>query len=181
MSQERSVPPNVGREGAPTAKQMIAAGAWPERYTFSPAVRAGNLLFIAGTTATDENNALVGAGDIVAQTRYIYQKFAKLLAVAGASLKDVVETTEYITTTENYRGTADVRREVFKGAPYPTATGVIVNGLLREGALIEISAIAVIPERAEAGAERAADGAERAGDGAERGAEPRPGDRLEAP
>jgi enamine deaminase RidA (YjgF/YER057c/UK114 family) len=55
-----------------------------------------------------------------------------------------VQTTDYISTTENYRKTADVRREFFKG-PFPTATGVIVKGLLREGALIEISAVAVLP------------------------------------
>ena len=124
----------------------VAAGPWPERYTFSPAVRAGNLLFIAGTTATDEHMELVGRGDIVAQARQIYRKFDALLAAAGGSLRDIVSTTEFITTTDNYRKTAEVRREVFGGPPYPTATGVIVAGLLREGALIEISAIAVLPE-----------------------------------
>jgi aminoacrylate peracid reductase len=130
----------------PVARQVITAGPWPERYTFSPALRVGNLVFISGTTATDENGKLVGPGDIVAQTRYIYRKFAALLAATGASLRDVVETTEYVTTTENYRKTADVRREVFGGPSYPAATGVIVQGLLRADALIEISAIAVLPE-----------------------------------
>jgi len=83
----------------------------------------------------------------VVQTRYIYRKFARLLAAAGAGFEHVVQTTEYITTTENYHRTADVRREFFR-PPYPTATGVIVAGLLREGALIEISATAVLPGRA---------------------------------
>jgi enamine deaminase RidA (YjgF/YER057c/UK114 family) len=124
--------------------RMVSAGAWPDRYTFSPAVRAGNLLFISGATATDESGAIVAPGDIVGQTRYIYRKFAALLAAAGGGLEHIVETTEYITTTENYRGTADVRREIFQ-PPYPAATGVIVKGLLREGALIEISAVAVLP------------------------------------
>jgi len=118
--------------------------SWPERFTFSPAVRAGNLLFISGTTATDESGKIVAPGDIVAQTRYIYQKFGKLLAAVGAGFEHIVQTTEYITTTENYRKTAEVRREIFKG-PFPTATGVIVKGLLREGALIEISAMAALP------------------------------------
>lgn len=126
--------------------EPVTAGPWPERYTFSPAVRAGNVLFIAGTTATDENRELVGRGDIVAQTRQIYRQFEALLAAAGGTLRDIVATTEFITTTENYRKTAEVRREVFGGPPYPAATGVIVAGLLREGALIEISAIAVLPE-----------------------------------
>ena len=123
----------------------VSVGPWPPLRTFSPAVRAGNLLFISGTTATDERGEIVGRGDIVAQTQHIYRKFGQLLAAAGASLHDIVETTEYITTTESYRGTADVRRELFGGPPYPAATGVVVAGLLREGALIEISAVAVLP------------------------------------
>jgi aminoacrylate peracid reductase len=125
--------------------ELITAGPWPERYTFSPALRVGNLLFLAGTTAVDDKNQLVAPGDIVGQTRCIFQKFGKLLAAAGAGFEHVVETTEYITTTKNYRGTADVRREFFR-PPYPTATGVIVAGLLREGALIEIKAVAVLPD-----------------------------------
>lgn len=129
-----------------TPRMITAPGAsWPERYTFSPALRVGQLIFISGTTATDERGQLVAPGDIVGQTRYIYEKLARLLAAAGGGLEHVVETTEYITTTENYRGTAAVRREVFR-PPYPTATGVIVAGLLREGALIEISAVAVMPD-----------------------------------
>ena len=126
-------------------KEMITAGPWPERYTFSPAIRAGNLLFLAGTTAVDDKNQLVAPGDIAGQARFIYQKFSKLLAAAGATFDDVVETTEYITTTAGYKQTADVRREFFR-PPYPTATGVIVAGLLREGALIEIKALAVLPK-----------------------------------
>jgi enamine deaminase RidA (YjgF/YER057c/UK114 family) len=129
-----------------TNRRMIAAAgaAWPERYTFSPAIRAGNLLFISGTTASDETGAIVAPGDIAGQTRHIFEKLGRLLAAAGASFDDVVETTEYITTTENYRATAAIRREFFR-PPYPAATGVIVAGLLREGALIEISAIAALP------------------------------------
>ena len=128
-----------------TGRMITAAGTtWPERFTYSPALRVGNLLFISGTTATDEHGQTVAPGDIVGQTRYIYEKFAELLAAAGAGLEHIVATTEYITTTENYRATADLRRAIFR-PPYPTATGVIVAGLLRKGALIEISAIAVLP------------------------------------
>src|SRR5262249_33139651 len=87
---------------------------WPARYTFSPPVRAGNLLFISGTTATDESGELVAPGDIVEQTRVILRKFQRLLESAGGSMGHIVETTEYITTTENYRRTADVRREFFR-------------------------------------------------------------------
>jgi aminoacrylate peracid reductase len=114
------------------------------RYTFPPAIRRDNLLFISGLTAVDDEGSLVGEGDIVAQARFIYRQLAEILEAAGGSLSDIVQTTDYITTTEGYRGTAEVRREVF-GERLPAATGVIVAGLLRPGALIEISAIAVLP------------------------------------
>ncbi len=127
--------------------EMVSAGPWPERYTFSPAVRAGNVVFISGTTATDEQGTIVGPGDMVAQTRHIYRKLDALLRAAGGSLRDVIETTEYVTTTTDYARTAQVRREVFGGPPYPAATGVVVAGLVRAGALIEISAVAVLPTR----------------------------------
>ena len=114
------------------------------RLTFPPAVRRGNLLFISGITAVDDEGNLVGEGDIVAQTRQIYRLIGQVLSAAGCTFADVVKTTDYITTTENYRATADVRREVF-GDDFPAATGVIVAGLLRPGALIEIDAMAVMP------------------------------------
>jgi len=128
----------------PAFEAIIGPTPWPTRYTFSPAVRAGNLLFISGTTATDDHGELVAPGDIVEQTRVILRKFQRLLEAAGGGMEHIVETTEYITTTEQYRRTAEVRREFFR-PPYPTATGVIVAGLLREGAVIEISAVAVLP------------------------------------
>ena len=129
----------------PAYEVITGPSPWPARYTFSPAVRAGNLLFISGMTAGDESGKIVGPGDIVAQTRYIFEKLATLLAAAGGGFEHIVQTTEYVTTTENYGKTAEVRREFFKER-FPAATGVIVAGLLRAGALIEISAIAVLPD-----------------------------------
>ena len=61
---------------------------------------------------------------------------------AGATFDDIVMTTDYVTTWENYRKTADIRRRYFKNN-FPAATGVLVKGLL-QGALIEIVAIAVL-------------------------------------
>jgi len=124
-------------------REAITAGPWPERITFSPAVRVSNLLFISGTTATDENRRIVGVGDIVAQTRHIFRKFEAILAAAGATFDNIVETTDYFLTFEDYNKTAEVRRDVFR-PPYPAATGVQVAGLIRQDALIEIKAIAVL-------------------------------------
>ena len=118
---------------------------WPHfaKYTFAPAVRRGNMLFISGMTATDNNGKLVGECDMAAQTRQIFLKFGEVLTEAGATYDDIVQTTDYITTTEGYAGTSDVRREFFKNG-FPASTGIIVAGLLRRGALIEIDAVAVV-------------------------------------
>jgi enamine deaminase RidA (YjgF/YER057c/UK114 family) len=117
---------------------------WPARYTFSPAVRVGNLIFLSGTTGTDDAGNLVGPGDIVVQTRRIFEKFSVILQAAGASLANIVETTDYFLSLEDYNKTASLRRELFKGPPWPAATGVLVSGLIREGALIEIKGIAAV-------------------------------------
>ena len=128
--------------------EPITVGPWPDKMTYSPAVRSGNFLFISGTTAVDEKSNLVGKGDIAAQTRYIFEKFDRILQAAGATFDNIVETTEYFLTLDDYRRTADVRREFFKGPPYPAATGVLVAGLIRKDALIEIKATAVLDPRA---------------------------------
>lgn len=128
---------------AKTREVITAGGTWPANRTFAPALRVGNTIYLSGTTGTDETGAITAPGNIVEQTRQIFRKFERLLNAAGGSCADIVQTVDYVTTTENYKDTAAVRREFLKGAQ-PTATGVIVAGLLREHALIEISAVAVL-------------------------------------
>ena len=116
---------------------------WPPRYTYVPAMRVGNTVWLSGTTGTDDNGEITAPGDIVEQTRQIFRKFEKLLTSIGGTCDDIVQTHDFFTTTENYKRTAAVRREFFKNS-LPTSTGVIVSGLLRKDALIEISAVAVL-------------------------------------
>jgi len=129
-------------------KKAIINPGW-ERYkrlTFAPAVRKGNMLFITGMDGSQADPATgkpIVRGDIVEQTKVIYEKLKAVLEAAGASFEDVVWTTDYITTTENYKGTAEVRRQYF-GESFPASTGIIVKGLLNEKALIEIDAVAVL-------------------------------------
>jgi enamine deaminase RidA (YjgF/YER057c/UK114 family) len=126
----------------PVYEPIIPNHNWPARLTFSPAVRVGDLIFLSGTTATDEKGNIVGPGDVVAQTRQIFHKFSLILQSVGGSLANIVETTDYVLSLEDYGKTADVRRELLGGPPWPAATGVVVSGLVRKDALIEIKAIA---------------------------------------
>ena len=123
---------------------IVPDPSWPKSFTFSPAVRAGNLVFLSGTTATDAKGRIVGEGDIVMQTRHIFAKFAAVLESVGGSLANIVETTDYVLSLDEYQKTAEVRRELFKGPPWPAATGVVVSGLVRPDALIEIKGTAVL-------------------------------------
>jgi len=128
----------------PTYQSVVPNNKWPARYTFSPATRVGNLVFLSGTTGTDDDGNIVGPGDIVAQTRRIFEKFSLILQSAGGGLSNIVETTDYVLSLDEYKKTAALRRELFKGPPWPAATGVVVAGLIREGALIEIKGIAAL-------------------------------------
>lgn len=123
---------------------IIPNSSWPARFTFSPAVRVGNLVFLSGTTATDAKGKIIAPGDIVAQTRCIFEKFEIILKSVGGDLGNIVETTDYFLSLEDYNKTGDLRRELFKGPPWPAATGVVVNGLIRPDALIEIKGIAAL-------------------------------------
>lgn len=127
------------------ARVAIAPAPWSPRYTYVPALRVGAMVFLSGTTGTDDAGNITAPDDIVGQTRQIFRKFERLLNEAGGSCDDIVQTTDFFITEENYRRTAEVRREVFRRG-FPTATGVRVAALLRPGALIEISAIAVLQD-----------------------------------
>ncbi len=114
------------------------------RYTFSTAVKRGNLLFISGIIARDPvTGKMVGKGDIAAQADFIFRRMGEILKAAGGSYEDVVKTTDYVTTLEGYRGTAEIRRKYFTGG-FPAATGVVVKALVHPDALIEIDAMAVM-------------------------------------
>jgi aminoacrylate peracid reductase len=114
------------------------------RATFSTAIARDGWLFVSGLTAWSPERGVERPGDIVHQTEVIYERLGSVLRQAGCAFGDVVATREFITTTDRYRETADVRRRYFS-EPFPAATGVVVAGLLRPGVVIEIEAIAAIP------------------------------------
>ncbi len=124
-------------------ESVVVGKEWPEHLTYAPAMRVGSMVWLSGTTGTDDEGRITAPGDIVEQTRQIFRKFEKLLNAVGGSCADIVQTHDFFITTENYKGTGAVRRE-FLGLTQPTATGVLVAGLLRKDALIEISAVAVL-------------------------------------
>ena len=114
-------------------------------FTWSDGVRKGKIVAISGTVATDENYRTVEGG-LEAQVRCIYERVKNLLEKMGASMDDVVKTTDYIApqAVPDYVKTAEIRRQYFKEGSYPAASGFVVHSLLRPDWLIEIEFLAVL-------------------------------------
>ena len=121
----------------------ISTGApWEDIVGYSRAVRVGNIVEVAGTTAVDENGATVGQNDMYAQTRYILQKIENALQQAGANLSDVVRTRMFITDIGRWEAAGRAHGDFFKTIK-PAATMVEVKALINPELLIEIEATAI--------------------------------------
>ena len=127
-------------------KQIITTGPAPVG-PYSPAVKAGGFIYVSGTLAQDDAGALVGAGDVGAQTRRVIERMRDLLEAAGTTLDQVVSVTVYLKNAGDFPAMNDAYRTYWTRDP-PTRTTVVADFVL-PGALVEISMIAV-----PAGAER---------------------------
>jgi 2-iminobutanoate/2-iminopropanoate deaminase len=112
---------------------------------YSTALRAGNLLFITGQVATDEHNQIVGEGDVRAQVRQIFVNLGHILRAAGGSYANLAKLTYYFQHVEDVAKLTGVREE-FLSEPYPAVTGVEIARLADTRLLVEVDAIAVLPE-----------------------------------
>ncbi len=118
-------------------KNIFSKTSWESTIGYSRAVRIGNHIWVAGTTATDESGAVIGKGDAAAQTRYVLQKIEHALKDAGASLADVVRTRMFVTHIADWEIIGRVHGEFFAGIR-PAATMVEVARLIDPDHLLEI-------------------------------------------
>ena len=108
------------------------------------AVPAGRMVFASGQVARGVDGALVGRGDIRAQTRKTLENLQAVLAEAGATMDDVVKVTVFVTNlAEHFSVIHEVRSEFFS-SDYPASTLVEISRLVDPAMLIEIEAIAVV-------------------------------------
>ena len=125
-------------------RQNISSGThWETIAGYSRAVRVGNTVHVAGTTATDENGHVVGEGDAYAQTVYAIQKIERALNEAGATLKDVVRTRLYLSDIQHWEAVARAHGEYFSEIR-PVNTLLAVSALIGSEYLVEMEAEAII-------------------------------------
>jgi 2-iminobutanoate/2-iminopropanoate deaminase len=108
---------------------------------YADAVLADGVLYVSGIVPVSEDGVLVGAGDVVAQARRVFELLARVLAAAGAGPGDVAKVTVFLVDVDDRPRINPVRQEFF-GSSRPASTLVEVSRLAVPGALLEVEAVA---------------------------------------
>ena len=124
-------------------RQLISSGApWEAIVGYSRAVRVGNVVEVAGTTAQD-GDVVTGGADVYAQTQRALEKIGEALIAAGASFADVVRTRIFVTDIAQWEAVGRAHGEVF-GEIRPVTLMVEVRALIDPRLLVEVEATAII-------------------------------------
>ncbi|MDB5817998.1 MAG: 2-aminomuconate deaminase [Rhizobacter sp.] len=152
MSDSSSTPPEGDISGASRQATVLAGKATP-RGKFPHVKRAGDFLFVSGTSSRRPDNSFAGASadamgtttlDIREQTRAVIENIRDILQGVGAELSDVVEISTYLVNMNDFGGYNQVYGEFF-GFDGPARTTVAVHQLPHPHLLIEIKAVAWKP------------------------------------
>jgi enamine deaminase RidA (YjgF/YER057c/UK114 family) len=120
--------------------QRLSGNApWEPIVGYSRAVKAGPMIIVSGTTATDDDGRIVGRGQMYLQARQAIANVASVLERAGAKLADVVRTRMFVTDMGRFGDIAKAHKEAFGENP-PAATCVEVKALAHPDLMFEIEA-----------------------------------------
>lgn len=118
----------------------------PRGYSHVVEVKSGRIVFIAGQVSVDKSGNVVGQGDFRAQTEQVFENLKAALEAVGASFENVIKLNTYAVDVSRLQDFRDVRDRYVNTARAPVSTFVQVSRLVREEWLIEVEAVAVVPE-----------------------------------
>ena len=113
-------------------------------YTHGEVSDRGQVLHVSGQIAMSPDGQIIGVGDIEAQALQAFANVQKVAEAAGGSMSDVVKLTIFLVNRDDFPTVSRVRAEFFDD-PFPACSTVIVSGLVLEGLLVEIEAVAMLP------------------------------------
>jgi 2-iminobutanoate/2-iminopropanoate deaminase len=126
--------------GAPTVYSPI-------RYAQGIKTTGGTIVWISGQVSQDKNGKMVHKGDFAGQARQALSNLKAMVEAAGGTINDIIKANTYLTDLRYREELARVRAEFFPDGKLPASTLVGVAGLADPDMLVEIEAIAVLPER----------------------------------
>jgi len=122
-------------------KQRINPTTLSKPTGYSHVVKVGNIVYLAGQVALKPDGTIAGPGDPRAQTEQVYRNIQAALTSVGATLKDLVKTTTFVTSPDYISAIREVRVRYLPDEP-PASTLVVVSRLAQPEFLVEIEGIA---------------------------------------
>jgi 2-iminobutanoate/2-iminopropanoate deaminase len=122
---------------------MLGGDVPPPAGAYSPAVKAGEFVFVSGQVPRDPASGELVGSDVEAQTRQVMKNVERALTAAGAALSDVVSVIVYLADSDDWGRFNATYKEIMP-QPYPTRTAV---GASLRGILVEVSAVAYVGRR----------------------------------
>ena len=131
------------------ALRFVKSDTLPPSPGYSQAVevpKGSRIIYVAGQVAMDRSGKLVGEGDFKSQAKQTFENLKAALKASGASFDNVVKLNSYFVDMTQLPAFREVRDTYINTANPPASTAVKVAGLFREGFLMEVEAVAVVPE-----------------------------------